>query len=144
MSGFSGAASRTSPGQGLKYRVFGSTYTGRSSLDVPTKHLPKNQKMNGEAFFAALLNGVESRKIQVAYETPAKRLVMNDAGEAIGVVAEEKGKPVAIRAKRRSSSRAAATNTTRPCARPSWKDRGSRAGLSTAPQKTPATESRWP
>ena len=101
MSGFSGAAFPNFPGaKDSKYRVFGSTYTGRSSLDVPTKHLPKNQKMNGEAFFAALLNGVESRKIQVAYETPAKRLVMNDAGEAIGVVAEEKGKPVAIRAKR--------------------------------------------
>ena len=101
MSGFSGAAFPNFPGaKDSKYRVFGSTYTGRSSLDVPTKHLPKNQKMNGEAFFAALLNGVESRKIQVAYETPAKRLVMNDAGEALGVVAEEKGKPVAIRAKR--------------------------------------------
>lgn len=101
MSGFSGAAFPNFPGAtDSKYRVFGSTYTGRASLDVPTKDLPKNQKMNGEAFFAALLNGVESRKIPVAYETPAKRLVMNDAGEAIGVVAEEKGKSVTIRAKR--------------------------------------------
>ena len=101
MSGFSGAAFPNFPGaEASKYRVFGSTYSGRASLDVPSKDLPKNQKMNGEAFFAALLNGVESRKIRIAYETPAKRLVANEAGEVIGVVAEEKGKAVTVKAKR--------------------------------------------
>jgi 3-oxosteroid 1-dehydrogenase len=101
MSGFSGAAFPNFPGaQASKYRVFGSTYTGRSRLEVPTKDLPKSEKMNGEAFFFALLNGVESRKIRVAYETPARRLVTNEAGEVIGVTAEQKGKTVAVKAKR--------------------------------------------
>jgi succinate dehydrogenase/fumarate reductase flavoprotein subunit len=101
MSGFSGAAFPNFPGaQASKYRVFGSTYTGRSRLEVPTKDLPKNQKMNGEAFFYALLTGVESRQIRVAYETPARRLLTSEAGEVIGVIAEEKGKPVAVKAKR--------------------------------------------
>jgi len=101
MSGFSGAAFPNFPGaKESKYRVFGSTYTGRARLEVPTKDLPKNQKMNGEAFFTALLQGIEKRKIRVLYETPARRLIANDSGEIVGVVAEQGGKSVTIRAKR--------------------------------------------
>jgi succinate dehydrogenase/fumarate reductase flavoprotein subunit len=42
----------------------------------------------------------EKRKIPVLLETPAKRLVSNPAGEVIGVIAEQKGKQLAIRARR--------------------------------------------
>jgi succinate dehydrogenase/fumarate reductase flavoprotein subunit len=42
----------------------------------------------------------EKRKIPVMLETPAQRLVTNSSGEVIGVIAESKGKEIAIRAKR--------------------------------------------
>jgi succinate dehydrogenase/fumarate reductase flavoprotein subunit len=42
----------------------------------------------------------EKRKIPVLTETAAKRLVTNDKGEVIGVIAESKGRDIAIRARR--------------------------------------------
>lgn len=42
----------------------------------------------------------EKRKIPVLLDTPAKRLVSNPAGEVIGVIAAQKGKEIAIRARR--------------------------------------------
>ena len=51
MSRFSGAAFPNFPGaKESKYLVYGSSYTDRASFDIPTKDLPKSQKMNGEAF----------------------------------------------------------------------------------------------
>lgn len=102
MSRFSGAAFPSFPGaKESKYQVFGSSYTGRASFDVPTKDLPKSQKMNGEAFFTVLKGAVEQRGIKVLYETPARQLIVNDRGEIIGVKAEQKGgKLVSVKAKR--------------------------------------------
>lgn len=101
MSGFSGAAFPTFPGaKESKYRVFGSTYTGKSDLSTPTKDLPRLQKMNGEAFWEALRTGIDKRKVQVLYETPAKDLVTDDQGAVIGVYVEQKGKRVSIKARR--------------------------------------------
>ncbi|HYB20662.1 MAG TPA: FAD-binding protein, partial [Thermodesulfobacteriota bacterium] len=101
MSGFSGAAFPQFPGaKESKYRVFGSTFTVRASLDTPSKDLPKSEKMNGEAFFAVLRGGVERRGIPVSYSTPAKGLVMSKDGEIIGVVAEQGGKDIAAKAKK--------------------------------------------
>jgi len=42
----------------------------------------------------------EKRKIPVLMETPARELVMNANGEIVGVIAGEKGKKIAVRAKR--------------------------------------------
>ena len=42
----------------------------------------------------------EKRKITVLMETPAQELVMNANGEIVGVIASEKGKKIAVRAKR--------------------------------------------
>ena len=96
-----GAAFPQFPGaEAAKYRTYFTTYTGKADLSVPSKDLPKAQKMNGEAFFACLQHGVETRGIQVLYSTPAKRLVTNDKGEVIGVVAEQGGKEIACQAKR--------------------------------------------
>lgn len=101
MTGFSGAAFPSFPGaKECKYRVFGSSYTGRADFATPTKDLPKNQKMNGEAFFTALKLGVTQRKIRVLYESPARDLVTNDRGEVIGVYVEQAGKRVSVRARR--------------------------------------------
>lgn len=144
MSGFSGAAFPSFPGaQESKYRVYGSTYTGKADLAVPSKDLPKNQKMNGEAFFAALNNGVVKRNIRVMYETPAKDLVMNDKGEVIGAIVEQNGKRRAIKARRAVIVTTGGTNTACRCAAPSSKVRASRAGRSTERSPTPVTASRW-
>jgi len=96
-----GAAFPQFPGaQDAKYRTYFTTYTGKADLTVPTKDAPKSQKMNGEAFFACLQHGVETRGIQVLYGTPGKRLVTNEAGEVIGVIAQQGGQEIACQAKR--------------------------------------------
>jgi len=84
-----------------KYRTYVATYTGKADPDVPTKDAPKMQKMNGEAFFAALEGAVGKRKIPVLYRTPAARLVMNDRGEAIGAIGRTAdGREIACKARR--------------------------------------------
>lgn len=84
-----------------KDRDFFSSYTGHVDFGHSTKDLPKNQKMMGEALFACMNNGVTSRKnIRVVYETPVQSLVTDARGAAIGVVAQQKGKPVRIKARR--------------------------------------------
>jgi 3-oxosteroid 1-dehydrogenase len=83
-----------------KYRAYFSSYTGKVDLANPSVDKPKAEKNNGEALFACMKNGVVTRKIRVAYETPAKRLVIGDKGEVLGVIAEQKGKEIAVKAKR--------------------------------------------
>ena len=99
---FTGAAFPNFPGaKDSKYRVFGSSFGDKASFDVPTKDRPKAEKMNGEAFFYVLRDAVEKRKIKVLYATPAKRLVTNDKGEVIGVMARQKdGREVAVKARK--------------------------------------------
>jgi hypothetical protein len=54
--GFKGAAFSDFPGaKDAKYKVYGSTYSGKADFNAKTKDLPKNQKMNGEAFFQTLV-----------------------------------------------------------------------------------------
>ncbi len=69
------------------YRWYTASYSGKANPDVPTKDLPKAEKMNGEALFACLSTGIAKRKIKVLYETPAQSLLKNDSGEIIGIVA---------------------------------------------------------
>ena len=96
-----GAAFPNFPGaKEAKYRVVLSTYTGKMTYEYPTKDLPKSEKMAGEAFFACLNNGIETRKIEVMYETPATGLVVSDKGEVIGVVAKRGGQEMAYKAQR--------------------------------------------
>lgn len=96
-----GAAFPQFPGaQASKYRTYFTTYTGKADLTVSTKDAPRTEKMNGEAFFACLQHGVEARGIRVLYGTSGKRLLTNDKGEVIGVIAEQDGKEIACQAKR--------------------------------------------
>jgi 3-oxosteroid 1-dehydrogenase len=97
-----GAAFPNFPGaKEAGYRVYIGSYQGKADADTPTKHLPKSQKLNGEAFFACLSTGIANRKsIRTLYATPASRLVTNDKGEVIGVVAKQGGKEIAVKAKR--------------------------------------------
>jgi 3-oxosteroid 1-dehydrogenase len=82
------------------YRVYSATYTDKADNSVPTRNLPKHQKMNGEAFFAALMTAVASRKIAVHFETPAKELIKDGQGRIIGALAVRNGKPFRVKARR--------------------------------------------
>jgi 3-oxosteroid 1-dehydrogenase len=72
------------------YAVFRSSYTGSGENDIMgdnTRDVPKGKKQAGEAFFACLTTGLQSRKISVHYATAATRLLVNDAGAVVGVEA---------------------------------------------------------
>jgi 3-oxosteroid 1-dehydrogenase len=97
----SGPAFTNFPGaRDSHYRMYFVTYTGKADTEIATKDLPKNQKMNGEAFSACLAEGLRTRRIVVQYETRATRLLSNEDDAVIGVLAEEKGKTIRIRANR--------------------------------------------
>ena len=83
-----------------KYASVRSTYTGKMTYEYPTKDLPKDQKMAGEAFFACLKNGVAARKIKIMYETPAQSLVLGKGREIIGVIAQNGTSEISCKAKR--------------------------------------------
>jgi succinate dehydrogenase/fumarate reductase flavoprotein subunit len=56
---------------------------------------------NGATLWKVLSDSVQSRKIQVLYETPGKHLIQDrKSKEILGVEAESKGKPLYIKAKR--------------------------------------------
>lgn len=55
----------------------------------------------GPAFFKMLDDNVKKRKnIEVIYETPGKELVLDNNGMVLGVIAENAGKRVAVKAKK--------------------------------------------
>lgn len=85
------------------YSVVKSTYTGAQDEATQfrvTRDADKTQKESGEAFHACLLTGVQSRAISVRYDTRARQLLTNAAGEVIGVLAESGGRPVTFLARR--------------------------------------------
>ncbi len=54
---------------------------------------------NGTRLFKVLEDNVHARKIEVVFETPAQRLIVED-GRIIGLTALRKGRPVSIRARK--------------------------------------------
>ncbi|HOQ98576.1 MAG TPA: FAD-binding protein [Anaerolineae bacterium] len=54
----------------------------------------------GIALFKLLTDAVACRETGVLWETPGKRLIANPAGEIVGVVAEQGGKEINIKARR--------------------------------------------
>jgi succinate dehydrogenase/fumarate reductase flavoprotein subunit len=75
-----------------RYRVVISTYSGelenryRSQVDDA-----KAMKESGEAFHACLFHGITDREIPIHWGTPASSLIINEEGDAVGVVAEKNG-----------------------------------------------------
>ncbi|KIX14311.1 FAD-dependent oxidoreductase [Dethiosulfatarculus sandiegensis] len=99
--GFKGAAFPNFPGaKDAKYKVYGSTYTGKADFNAKTKDLPKSQKMNGEAFFQVLLEGVKKSGAKIMYETAGRELLRDHSGQIIGVKAERAGKTFNCKARR--------------------------------------------
>jgi succinate dehydrogenase/fumarate reductase flavoprotein subunit len=81
------------------YSGYGNHFT---PPEYPTIDLPKQETGAGLAFYNCLRNGVSDRsdKIEVKWETPGQHLIKNAAGEIIGVIAEQAGAEVKIKAKR--------------------------------------------
>jgi succinate dehydrogenase/fumarate reductase flavoprotein subunit len=85
------------------YAVVKSTYTGaqdEAALYANTKDAPKTEKQSGEAFHACLLTGLQSRRIEIHYGTPAHGLIVDDEGAVIGVEAIRDGRRLAYCARR--------------------------------------------
>ena len=103
--GFKGAAFPKFPGaQDCAYQVYRSSYPERlpPGFNATSYGKPKLETNSGEAFWLCLENGVKARskKIKVVYETRGRELVQNAKGEVIGVIAEQKDKKVAIKARK--------------------------------------------
>lgn len=84
----------------VKVMVYG--HAGFQTLEgweVIDKYRVRGKKAGGDCLFDLLMHGVESRKIPVMLETPAKQLIVRD-GEVLGVVAESEGKLINIKAKK--------------------------------------------
>jgi succinate dehydrogenase/fumarate reductase flavoprotein subunit len=85
------------------YAVVKSTYTGSSDEAVwntSTQNAPKTQKQSGEAFHACLLTGLQSRKVDIHYDTPAHSLILDDEGAVLGVTAKRGGEKIRYYARR--------------------------------------------
>lgn len=54
----------------------------------------------GKGLMMFAKEAIDARKIEVLLETPGKRLVTNENGEVVGILADSNGKEIAIRAKR--------------------------------------------
>ena len=98
-----GAAYQNFPGAvESEYRVYNSTYDAsiKTPMQWDSPKTPKNKKQAGEAFHACILNGVTERNIPIHYETRASRLLFDDDGIVVGVMAQSNGKTLAYRASR--------------------------------------------
>ena len=126
------------------YRAYIATYNGSADFNVPSMDKPKKDKMNGEAFYTCLATGVANRKnIRPLFESPAYRLVTNDKGEVIGVIAKQGGKDVAVKARRAVVLTAGGYEYNMAMRKAFLEGPGVKAGRSTARRSIPATASRW-
>jgi succinate dehydrogenase/fumarate reductase flavoprotein subunit len=96
-----GAIYKTFPGaEASKYRSYISSYNGKVDFANASLNKPKAEKCAGEALFTCIKAGVDARQIRVQYETPAKRLVIGEKGEVLGVIATRNGAEIAVKANR--------------------------------------------
>lgn len=103
--GFKGAAFPNFPGaKDCGYQVYRSSYPSKlpPGFNSTSYGKPKNETNSGEAFWLCLENGVKTRssKIKVIYETRGRKLIQNNKGEVIGLVAEQNGKKISIKARK--------------------------------------------
>lgn len=77
--------------------VKGAHYGDGTRLISPK---PIDKQSGGLAFYAYAQKALDARKVEVLLETPGKRLVVNEQGQVIGILAESQGKEIAIKANR--------------------------------------------
>lgn len=59
-----------------------------------------SHNVSGQRLMKVVMDNVDARKIQVMLETPAKSLLSNHSGSIVGVVAESRGRRMAIKVRR--------------------------------------------
>jgi len=64
------------------------------------ERMEKNIVTMGRALVGALVKGLLDRGVEILTETPGRELVVNDAGEVIGLVAEQNGRKLYIGARK--------------------------------------------
>ena len=93
----------------FKEAKYGATVSTRykdfakADPNVPPYDQPKLNKSSGEAFLNALVvEGIKGKrpKIEILYNTPAKRLIKGENGEIQGATAVKDGKEITVKAKR--------------------------------------------
>jgi hypothetical protein len=104
---FGGAAFPQFPGaEAAKYTTFIPSYTGgNGNVDFPNNQVPKEDTSNGLALMHALETKLETQKefVTILWETYGKKLLLNDEGTIIGVLALSggvNGTPINVKAKR--------------------------------------------
>jgi len=86
-----------------KYNAYRATYTKRmKNFNQKSVDSPKEETSSGEAFWRCLEEGVKKQgdKIKILWESPAVEILKNDKGEVVGVVAQQNGKKINVRAKK--------------------------------------------
>lgn len=86
-----------------KYNAYRATYTKRmKNFNQKSVDSPKEETSSGEAFWRCLEEGVKKQgdKIKVIWEAPAVEILKNNKGEVVGVVAQQNGKKLNVRAKK--------------------------------------------
>lgn len=69
------------------------------AMPVPRGHMPQPSS-SGADIFAALSSTVEAEGVEVMTEAPGRRLITDESGRVIGVIAETKDGEVAIKARK--------------------------------------------
>lgn len=102
--GYNKASFPNFPGaQECKYNAYRATYTKRmKNFNQKSVDSPKEETSSGEAFWRCLEEGVKKQgdKIKVIWEAPAVEILKNNNGEVVGVVAQQNGKKLNVRAKK--------------------------------------------
>lgn len=71
----------------------------KAATPVPRGHMPQPSS-SGADIFAALSATVEAEGVEVLTETPGRRLVVDEGGRVVGVIAETKDGEIAIKARK--------------------------------------------
>jgi len=100
----SGAAFPEFPGAAdAGYAVVKSSYTGtrdEAKQFAMTRDADKSQKESGEAFYACLLTGIQSRGIPILFDTRARRLLTDAEDRVVGALCDGPAGPVRVLARR--------------------------------------------
>jgi 3-oxosteroid 1-dehydrogenase len=95
-----GAASVTSVVGGAAFPTFpGAAHYGRTSFTLPAAWKAESLG-GGDDLWVLYAKNIEARGIRVLWGTPGRRLITNADGEVIGIVAEQAGKEIYVKARK--------------------------------------------
>jgi succinate dehydrogenase/fumarate reductase flavoprotein subunit len=89
---------RNAPGAFADYYPFATGAHDSTTTRLIFAAARADKTTSGKALMLNAREALEARKAEIMLETPAKRLVTNEKGEVIGIIAESNGKEIAIKA----------------------------------------------